>query len=95
MLERYHALLPFVVQVLRKANLSKLILTPEESHLLESLLLVLRPIFQVTTWLEGEKYTTLSSVHPLIFLLVRELSDDNMFVVRVPVASTDFFFFLV
>ena len=84
MIDRYQMQLPFINQVLDAAGgeIAKLKLTPLEVQQLESVLVILRLVYEVTTLLEGESYSTLSLLYPVFADLIRKLENDALFVVR-------------
>jgi len=78
MLERYYKLMQYVNVILGQLR-PDLILTSAEVQELESILIVLRPFFEITTILEGEKYSTLAAVTPLMCILKKQMQTDELF----------------
>ena len=79
MLERFNKLLPFATKVLRDSGHNAAVLTTGEIKEVDAYLDVLRPCFQTTTWLEGQKYATLSALYPLLHRLYNKLISDVNF----------------
>lgn len=80
MLERLLLLKPHVMRVtfeLEEKSCDKIFLKDEEWHHVAATVNVLRPAFEATTLLEGEKYSTLSFVYPVIQTLFWDYKNDQ------------------
>ena len=84
MISRYYQLMSCTNVILGTPGVApELCLSRDEVRQLEAIMVVLRIFFQATTYLEGEKYCTLSAFIPLMTLLKASMQNDFHFSVRV------------
>jgi len=91
MIDRYYQLRSCINVILGTPGVApELVLDRNEVLQLEAVMIVLRIFFHATTYLEGEKYCTLSAFIPLMALLKAQLQDDTLYVVRNFLLKTTF-----